>query len=701
MSDNNLTEEQQQIYNTINSTNDNYFVTGNAGTGKSFLLQHFIKNTSKIVAVVSPTGIAALNVEGQTIHSFFGLDTNVQDPSNSESLYRGLTEERKDKLSALDTLVIDEVSMVRVDIMDMIDAKLRVVRGDRPFGGCQIICFGDLFQLPPVVGKDKAVYQYLNDVYHTIFFFGAPVFYNHPLKRLNLTQVLRQKDNSFTRILNRIREGDNSTALLNVLNRCPNAPNQTECLTLTPTNAAARKINLEKMQSLPCQESVTYTGVIDGKFERDDIPTEEPLVLKSGAQVMFIKNDSTGKRWVNGTIAKIVSLSQNMINVYIAEKGITCSVDKEIWTKYEYHYDRKHKKLERKPVGYFTQYPLKLAYAITIHKSQGKTLESVNIDYSQGRAFDAGQTYVALSRCKSIDKLFLETPIEPSDIKVNQEVISFMNDEYQMQPIHRRPLFTPTKHNSSIPSFQWLEGNRIKVDLTRPPKKITGSRLPIILNFNKYKTPFEIWCALTHLCEIPFSGDHKYMNAGKIIEPKQFDYVKRILGETGMHFFSPADIYGSDFFNKTNGDFFKFTDIFGGMWDYLIKFSKNGSDNTPFAVLEMKTTHVKREQEWRRNYPPMYTLQGAFYAWLLGVERYYLVSSFLHDNDYKEPDKYECNENNTLIKPFKLSRQFYDKYITPTVKWWNDHIDTGISPPFDPVKDKKILKTLRDMQTSK
>lgn len=699
-----LTDEQKLIFNTLETTNDNYFVTGNAGTGKSFLLRYFIANTKKKKAVVAPTGMAALNVQGQTIHSFFGLDIGVQDPTNTDSLYQGMTDRIEENLTSIDTLVIDEVSMVRVDVMDMIDAKLRVIRkNEKPFGGVQLICFGDLFQLPPVVGRSKQVYQYIKDVYHTIFFFGAPVFYNNPLKRLTLTKVLRQNDDKFIDILNKIRKGDNSLSVLNTINHCKKCSSETECITLTPTNRLASIINGKKMASLPNEASVTYVGEVDGKYELEDIPTEQPLVLKKGVQVMFVKNDKD-KRWVNGTIGTVEELSDNMIKVCLKNEDTVSTVDVEKVTfeKYEQVYDSKSKKFEKILVGSFTQFPLKLAYAITIHKAQGKTFDSVNIDYSGMGAFDAGQTYVALSRCKSLDNLYLERPLKPSDILVNREIIDFMNGNYKMEPIQREglPVFLKNGSLSKNPTFEWTDNNTVKVDVSRRPKKITGTRLPAILNKDKFKTPFEMWCALTHLYEAPFVGDPKYMEAGKTIEPKQYEYVKKVLAKEGRHFQSPEDIYGSDFFNKTHGDFFKFTKIFGGMWDYLLKFSDGKTENAekPVAVFEMKTTNVKRKAEWKKQFPVNLELQGAFYAWLMGVNYYYMVASFLGDEDYINPNAYQCSEENTLVIPRKLPKNFYDQYIAPAIKWWDDYVETGISPQYDPKRDKEILDALQKIK---
>ena len=314
--------------------------------------------------------------------------------------------------------------MVRVDIMDMIDHRMQIARGNnRPFGGCQVIAFGDLFQLPPVV-KEVDVEKFLNKRYGTVYFFGAPACREDKFVYVELTKVFRQKEQSFAELLNNIRTGTVSWDEIQTLNaRNVLPPSDDEIITLTLTNDAAQKINESKLHEILFDE-YQYTGTIEGTFCEDDMPTSLVLTLKVGAQVMMLRNDPS-RRWVNGTLGRIASLSDDLISVEIS--GQTYSVDKETWDKYEYEYDPEEQSITHQIVGTFTQYPLRLAYAITIHKSQGQTFDSVIIDYSEASAFAPGQTYVALSRCRSFDTLYLTSTLSLQDVRVNQEIINYIN----------------------------------------------------------------------------------------------------------------------------------------------------------------------------------------------------------------------------------------------------------------------------------
>lgn len=417
-----LDAEQIAAFKRIETTNHNFFITGKAGTGKSVLLQYFMTNSAKKVAVVAPTGIAAITIGGQTIHSFFGLKPCLQNTLNKQEISLNATTAKI--LSNIETLVIDEVSMVRCDIMDMMDAKLRKAknRPDVPFGGCQIVAFGDLYQLAPVMEKDDTVRKFLFDVYGSEFFFAAPGVKQNPFRIIELKTVHRQKDMDFIDILNGVRVGRNDSSILNKINtRHIVPPPNARYITLTAKRSAADKVNIAKLNMLPSQEH-TYHGNISGGFKADETPTDMALRLKVGAQVMMINNDNQ-KRWSNGTLGVVSALASDKIQVDI--KGAKYWIEPEIWHKYHYKYFDAPPVIRKTIVGTFEQFPVKLAYAITIHKSQGRTFDSVMLDYSAGHAFSAGQTYVALSRCKSLNGLYLQERLVPSDIKVEKEIVEF------------------------------------------------------------------------------------------------------------------------------------------------------------------------------------------------------------------------------------------------------------------------------------
>ena len=657
-----LSDEQLACFNKLENTNACYFVTGKAGAGKSVVLRYFVANTKKAVAVVAPTGIAAINVHGQTIHSLFGMAPTVQDVHNEEQLRMG--EKRIHLLSSLDTLIIDEASMIRADTMDMIDAKFRrAKKNNAPFGGCQVVLFGDLYQLPPVVGKSEEVKAFLYNRYSSMFFFAAPCIKNCNMSIIELNEVHRQKDPNFVDMLNKIRLGHCSHSIIESLNtRVSNTfPNQ--CITLVATNEAAKIINneeLSKLTSSPCY----YEAAVEGDYDDGDMPTDRNLMLKVGAQVIMLKNDSE-KRWVNGTVGTITELADDYVKVKI--KDFSYSVDKETWTKYKYILDEQTGKLDKEAVGTFTQYPLKLAYAITIHKSQGQTYDHVIIDYSLGRAFADGQTYVALSRCKSFTTTYLKTAMVPNDIKASQEVIHFMHHEHEA---YVKPIESNNK-------FAFTSDNRIKVDLSNKPKKISGTKFASVLGENRWNSPFKTWCELTGVYEEPFV-ENQYTIAGKTIEPKQYEWAKQKMLTVGS-LITPEEVYGDDASAKMRGDFFPEETVFGGMWDYLLK----NVDGKTSAVFEMKTTKERNRDKYPPHKQETYKLQAALYAWLMDVDDVYMVSSYVKDDMYDHPNDYVCSETNTEITYFKISEKYPDfvsRYVKPALKWWADYIETGISP---------------------
>lgn len=419
ISDITLSDEQKKILEILENTSDNVFITGKAGTGKSVLLQYFKKNSSKKLVVCAPTGIAAINVGGQTIHSLFKIPPSFIKKDSLKLDYKTIN-----LLRNIDTVVIDEISMVRADLMDAIDFCLRQARNsDKTFGGVQIVMFGDLYQLPPVV-SDPELHKYFADNHSGFYFFNADAWKNTELKIFELNHIFRQKDEDFKEVLNSIRIGNvEETVLLKINQRSGVEIPENNVVTLATTNKIVNEINSQKLERLP-GEVKEYKATITGYLEETTFPTEEFLKLKVGAQVMFLKNDKD-KRWVNGTIGSVYSLSDKEIIVNV--DGIKHSVPQETWSKIRYYYNQVNKSVEEEIVSSFTQFPLRLAWAITIHKSQGKTYGSVIIGMGDG-AFAHGQTYVALSRCKSFEGLYLKKRIRREDIMVDNSVVSFMSN---------------------------------------------------------------------------------------------------------------------------------------------------------------------------------------------------------------------------------------------------------------------------------
>ena len=412
-----ITPEFSDAFDLLENTRSNVFLTGKAGTGKSTFLHFFREATKKNIAVVAPTGVAALNVGGQTIHSFFRLKPGFIDVV-------ALKPTRSRVLKELELLIIDEISMVRADVFDGIDQSLRLARkNDKPFGGVQLCVIGDLFQLPPVVSREEKAFfaQY----YPSPFFFCAKAFEAANFTPIQFNTIHRQNDGVFIRILNVIRAGTCTAADLEMLNKrlSPKATPAPGTLVLTTTNAIADGINETKLAKLVGAVH-SYEGKISGDFGMKGVrlPASEELIVKVGAQVMFVKNDSEG-RWVNGTIGIVQKLGADKISVSIGDA--LHEVEAEKWKTIGYEFSEEQGKIVEKTLGTYTQFPLTLAWAITIHKSQGKTLERVIIDLGSG-AFAAGQLYVALSRCKSLSGIALKQPVTPADIRCDAQVIAFM-----------------------------------------------------------------------------------------------------------------------------------------------------------------------------------------------------------------------------------------------------------------------------------
>ena len=424
-----LTKEFEEILRILKNSSDSIFITGKAGTGKTSLLKHFIKRTNKKYVILAPTGIAALNVSGQTIHSFFRFPPKTINTDDIEPNYV-----RAGMFGKLEMVIIDEISMVRADLMHGIDYSLRINRNrlNEPFGGVQMVFIGDLFQLPPVLtDRDR---NHILSTYGGQYFFDAPAFSNYSYHFKELTKVFRQSESEtkFKNLLNNVREnevGFDDMVLLNS-RHIDNAGKQDNAIFLTTRRNIARNINNEKLNLLPTQQYV-YKGELSGKYIRlrdeseekleNKLPAPYNLKLKVGVQIMMLKNDA-GKRWVNGTIGKVSELNAESIIVDI--NGRKHSVEKEIWKEVEYVLNQQTDEFEEKIIAGFIQYPIRLSYAMTIHKSQGKTFEKVTVDVGTG-AFAHGQVYVALSRCTTLKGIILNNPIGNNDIIVDPRIVEY------------------------------------------------------------------------------------------------------------------------------------------------------------------------------------------------------------------------------------------------------------------------------------
>lgn len=427
--------EFRRLHRLVEETSHSVFLTGKAGTGKSTFLRYIISNTAKKCVVLAPTGIAAVNVGGQTLHSFFHIPLQPVLPDDPDFATArladrlNLTGRHKKLFKEVELIVIDEISMVRADVIDLIDRILRTFGGDRrkPFGGKQLLLVGDIFQLEPVVTQeDKTILQH---AYSSFFFFNARVFAQFGLAAIELRKVYRQKEASFVDVLDRFRVGLPSHADIDAVNGRLVAGNTISppssdhiVMTLAARRDTVKRINDFHLERLEATE-VVYTGEISGDFPASAYPTDLELHLKEGAQVIFLRND-TERRFVNGTLGIVTEATSDTLSVRL-ENGDEIKVEPVEWENVAYEYDTRSKRVSAHVKGIFRQFPLKAAWALTIHKSQGLTFDNIVIDLGRGGAFAGGQVYVALSRCTSLEGISMLTPVDARDVFVSPEVLRF------------------------------------------------------------------------------------------------------------------------------------------------------------------------------------------------------------------------------------------------------------------------------------
>ena len=497
----------------INHTSKNLFLTGKAGTGKTTFLKYIREHTHKNCVVVAPTGVAAINAGGVTMHSFFqlpfvpflGEGKNLfgnENFVNMHSLIRNIkfSGPKIDLINELELLIIDEVSMLRADMVDAIDAILRHFRDRKnvAFGGVQVLFIGDLYQLPPVVADDE--WLKMKEHYDSPFFFSANTLRENPVLNIELNKIYRQSEEKFIHLLNNIRNNEMAESDFELLQKRFNADKKNipkETITLTTHNRIADSINHNELEKLATKVH-KFKGEIEGNFSENALPTEMELQLKEGAQIMFIKNDpEPDKKYFNRKLATVKRITPKDITVVLSESEMELILEKEKWRNIRYKLNNESGKIEEEELGSFTQYPVRLAWAITIHKSQGLTFDHAVID--AGQSFTAGQVYVALSRCRTLDGIFLLSKIHPSSIKNDERIVEFSKRKHEFSAIKNTLIEEKTRYASQvlIKTFDWkkvvtiLEKFEVETSSKKIPDKLLANNIAEAL-VEKSKEQMEI-----------------------------------------------------------------------------------------------------------------------------------------------------------------------------------------------------------------
>ncbi len=477
-------EQFSRALHLLQNGSNNVFVTGKAGTGKSTLLRYFRAHTDKKIVVLAPTGVAALNVGGETVHSFFRFA-----PGTTPGTVRRARREDADTYRGLDAIVIDEASMLRADLLDCIDAFMRLNGREpgRPFGGAQLLLFGDLYQLPPVVTEGER--ELFSSLYKGPYFFNARVFGEAGLEYVELEKIYRQRDQGFIDILNAIRNNSVSQAQLDALNSRVGADVEGErrgaVVRLTATNADAAEVNHDRLSRLDGRDHV-YRAKVKGDFGPDAYPADAELRLKAGAQVMLLNNDPGG-RWVNGTMAVVADIMRgapgedDIVHVRLPD-GLVEPVPPYEWELFHFSCDGGAMRSET--VGTFRQYPLKLAWGVTIHKGQGKTFDRAVIDLGRG-AFAPGQSYVALSRCASLEGLSLARPVRASDVRADRRVVRYVTSRQYGASEQAMPL----EEKIRVIELAIAEGRCLEITYLKAADEKSRRRVrPISVGDRRYNT---------------------------------------------------------------------------------------------------------------------------------------------------------------------------------------------------------------------